>query len=107
MIHPAAAANSFACDGCGHHASFHEMRSESEEYFSGRWTRPDGTFDREAYDADEEVQEALAKKRRLGYTKPMHSSGNLTMPHKAQSTLMDGPKRKSSRGKSFNDLDSA
>ena len=40
------------------------MRSESEEYISGRWTRADGTFDREAYEADEEVQEVLAKKRR-------------------------------------------
>ena len=83
------------------------MRSESEDYISGRWTREDGTFDREAYEADEEVQEVLAKRRRLGYTKPMHSSGNLTMPHKAHSTLVDGPtKRRKSNGKTFDVLDS-
>ena len=110
MIHPSAASSSFSCDGCGHHASFHEMRSESDELVQGRWTREDGTFDRDAYEADEEVQEVLAKKRRLGYTKPMYSSGDFTMSHKAQSTLMDGPqpqKKRRGSGKTFEDLDSA
>ena len=92
MVHPAAAANSFQCDGCGHHASFHELRSNSDEVFRSRWAREDGSFDREAYEADEEVQEILAKRRRLGYTKPMHSTDNLTMPQKAQSTLVDKPR---------------
>ena len=108
MIHPSAASNSFSCDGCGHHASFHEMRSESEEYVQGRWTREDGTFDRDAYEADEEVQEVMAKRRRLGYMKPMYSSGDLTMPHKAQSTLVDGPqKKRKGQTKTFDDLDSS
>lgn len=81
------------------------MRSESEEYIHGRWTREDGTFDREAYEADEEVQEVLAKRRRLGYVKPMYSSNEMTMPHKAQSTLIEGPqKKRKGRAKTFDDL---
>ena len=84
------------------------MRSESEEYVQGRWTREDGTFDRDAYEADEEVQEVMAKRRRLGYMKPMYSSGELTMPHKAQSTLVDGPqKKRKGQTKTFDDLDSS
>lgn len=84
------------------------MRSESEEYIQGRWTREDGTFDREAYEADEEVQEVMAKRRRLGYTKPMHSPGDMTMPHKAQSTLIERPNgKRKGHPKTFDDLDSS
>ena len=91
MVHPDIAGNSFQCDGCGHHASFHELRGDSDRVYLSRWTREDGTFDQQAYEADEEVQEILAKRRRLGVTKPMHSTDNLSMPQKAQSTLIDGP----------------
>lgn len=31
MLNPLQAASSFACDGCGHHASFHNLRNPSEE----------------------------------------------------------------------------
>lgn len=84
------------------------MRNKSEDQIRARWTKEDGTFDREAYEADEEVQQVLAKRRQLGIMRPMHSSGDLTMPSKAQNTLVDGPippkKRKSSLGKTFDDL---
>jgi hypothetical protein len=104
MIHPGAAPTSFLCDGCNHHASFHEMRNKQEETIRARWTREDGSFDREAYEADEEVQEVLAKRKRLGYNKPMYSSVDHVMPGKAQSTLVEGPpKKRKSIGKSFDD----
>ncbi|KAL7275216.1 hypothetical protein RUND412_001865 [Rhizina undulata] len=31
MLNPLQAASSFACDGCGHHASFHMLRNPGEE----------------------------------------------------------------------------
>ncbi|KAK6514850.1 hypothetical protein TWF506_007212 [Arthrobotrys conoides] len=31
MVHPLKATTSFDCDGCGHHASFHKMKSHEEE----------------------------------------------------------------------------
>ncbi|PWW76614.1 hypothetical protein C7212DRAFT_80038, partial [Tuber magnatum] len=31
MLNPLQAASSFACDGCGHHASFHNLRNPGEE----------------------------------------------------------------------------
>ncbi|KAK6530378.1 hypothetical protein TWF694_003734 [Orbilia ellipsospora] len=31
MVHPLKATTSFDCDGCGHHASFHRMKSHEEE----------------------------------------------------------------------------
>lgn len=37
MIHPLKAATSFECDGCGHHASFHNMENKSEQEVIKRW----------------------------------------------------------------------
>ena len=68
------------------------MRNKHEEAISTRWTKEDGSFDREAYEADEEVQEVLAKRKRLGHTRPMYSLAdgtNHTMPEKAQRSLLD------------------
>lgn len=31
MLNPLQAASSFACDGCGHHASFHTLKNAEEE----------------------------------------------------------------------------
>jgi hypothetical protein len=31
MLNPLQAASSFACDGCGHHASFHNLKNAEEE----------------------------------------------------------------------------
>ncbi|RPA86830.1 hypothetical protein BJ508DRAFT_301642 [Ascobolus immersus RN42] len=31
MLNPLQAASTFVCDGCGHHASFHQMKNEGEE----------------------------------------------------------------------------
>ncbi|KAI5820633.1 hypothetical protein BZA77DRAFT_301251 [Pyronema omphalodes] len=31
MLNPLQAASSFACDGCGHHASFHNLKNADEE----------------------------------------------------------------------------
>ncbi|KAF3910750.1 hypothetical protein ABW21_db0209820 [Orbilia brochopaga] len=31
MVHPLKATSSFDCDGCGHHASFHKMKSHEDE----------------------------------------------------------------------------
>jgi len=44
MLNPLQAASSFVCDGCGHHASFHNLRNVGEE-------------------EDEEVTEHRGKKR--------------------------------------------
>lgn len=37
MVHPLKAATSFDCDGCGHHASFHQMENPAEEEAASRW----------------------------------------------------------------------
>lgn len=37
MVHPLKAATSFDCDGCGHHASFHQMENPAEEEAARRW----------------------------------------------------------------------
>ena len=90
------AATSFNCDGCDHHASYHQMRSKPEEELTSQWLRNDGTFDREAYDHDETVQEILAKRRRLGIEGNISSNTEILMPAKARSTLL-GPGKKRSR----------
>jgi hypothetical protein len=98
MIHPIKAPTSFECDGCGHHASFHKMENRIDEAVVSRWKLADGTFDREAYIMDEEVQEILAKRRRQGITREMSSIAATGMPDKAKSTLMgNGASRKRSR----------
>lgn len=94
MIHPIKAPTSFDCDGCGHHASYHAMQNKIDDSITSRWTREDGSFDREAYEADEEVQEVLAKRKRLGIERDMTSNGDLLMPDKARSTLVGQPGRK-------------
>jgi hypothetical protein len=38
MLNPLQAASSFACDGCGHHASFHNLKNAEEE---GEGFRPE------------------------------------------------------------------
>jgi hypothetical protein len=38
MLNPLQAASSFACDGCGHHASFHNLKNDEEE---GEGFRPE------------------------------------------------------------------
>lgn len=96
MIHPLKAATSFECDGCAHHASFHKMENKAEEEVVARWRTADGNFDREAYKMDEEVQEAVAKRRLLGITQEMSSMSDVAMPEKARSTLV-GPARKKQR----------
>ena len=94
MIHPIKAPTSFECDGCGHHASFHQMQNKMEEEIVSRWHRTDGTFDREAYDLDEEVQEAIAKRRRLGIEGEISSNTEIVMPGKARSTLLGTGKKR-------------
>ena len=102
MLHPTKIASSFECDGCGHHASYHAMRSRAEDgaasaaaaAVASRWQRPDGSFDREAYELDEEVQEILAKRRRLGIEGAISSNRDIGMPEKARSTLMETGKKR-------------
>ena len=71
------------------------MENEGEEELLARWKVADGTFDQEAYQQDEEVQETLMKRRRLGIAGSISTEGVL-MPAKARSTLV-GPTRKRSR----------
>ena len=65
MIHPLKAATSFECDGCGHHASFHQMRNkleeEEEKAAAARW---DLNKDHEAYERDEDIREVLGPGKR-------------------------------------------
>ncbi|KZF18965.1 hypothetical protein L228DRAFT_51552 [Xylona heveae TC161] len=37
MIHPTKAATSFECDGCGHHASYHQLENKKEDEILARW----------------------------------------------------------------------
>ncbi|KAF2096576.1 hypothetical protein NA57DRAFT_78181 [Rhizodiscina lignyota] len=37
MLHPLKSATSFDCDGCGHHASFHNMENKDDEEIIKRW----------------------------------------------------------------------
>lgn len=37
MVHPLKANASFDCDGCGHHASFHDLENRREEEVIRRW----------------------------------------------------------------------
>ena len=37
MAHPLNADASFDCDGCGHHASFHDLENRREEEIIRRW----------------------------------------------------------------------
>lgn len=37
MAHPLKADATFDCDGCGHHASFHDLENKQEEEIMRRW----------------------------------------------------------------------
>lgn len=73
------------------------MENKTEDEVLSRWRNASGNFDREAYMMDDEVQEALSKRQRLGITRGMSSTaeGHLMMPEKARSTLV-GSRRKRS-----------
>ncbi|KAI5208187.1 hypothetical protein E4T39_01597 [Aureobasidium subglaciale] len=38
MLHPVKAATSFECDGCGHHASYHNLDNPSEDAILAKWS---------------------------------------------------------------------
>ena len=73
------------------------MHMRIADEFASRWTKDDGSFDREAYEADEEVQEVLERRRRMGTSGELSSNGGLTMPGKARSTLVGQPNKKRTR----------
>lgn len=52
MVHPLKAATSFDCDGCGHHASFHQMENPAEEEAARRWKAQAEREERDKRDAD-------------------------------------------------------
>ncbi|USP81628.1 hypothetical protein yc1106_08902 [Curvularia clavata] len=37
MLHPLKSSSSYECDGCGHHASFHNMENKMEDEIRKRW----------------------------------------------------------------------
>lgn len=52
MVHPLKAATSFDCDGCGHHASFHQMENPAEEEAARRWRAQAEREEKNKRDAD-------------------------------------------------------
>ncbi|EWC48896.1 hypothetical protein DRE_00201 [Drechslerella stenobrocha 248] len=50
MVHPLKATTSFDCDGCGHHASFHRMKSHEEEVEQAAQLRDSATVAASAED---------------------------------------------------------
>ncbi|KAG9949978.1 hypothetical protein KCU85_g3923, partial [Aureobasidium melanogenum] len=38
MLHPVKAATSFECDGCSHHASYHNLDNPSEDAILAKWS---------------------------------------------------------------------
>lgn len=52
MVHPLKAATSFDCDGCGHHASFHQMENPAEEEAARRWKAQAEREEKDKRDAD-------------------------------------------------------
>ncbi|KAH0292938.1 hypothetical protein M436DRAFT_60331 [Aureobasidium namibiae CBS 147.97] len=43
MLHPVKAATSFECDGCGHHASYHNLDNPSEDAILAKWSAQERT----------------------------------------------------------------
>lgn len=64
MIHPVKAATSFECDGCGHHASFHQLENKEEREIIARWQTADRNSIQEASRVSQDVQEIRAPKRK-------------------------------------------
>ncbi|OAL53670.1 hypothetical protein IQ07DRAFT_608982 [Pyrenochaeta sp. DS3sAY3a] len=57
MLHPLKSTSSYECDGCTHHASFHNMENKVEDEIRKRW-------EQEAKDkADQEKTQSRPKKR--------------------------------------------
>ncbi|KAG9842389.1 hypothetical protein KCU98_g8222, partial [Aureobasidium melanogenum] len=44
MLHPVKAATSFECDGCGHHASYHNLDNPSEDAILAKWSAQEKTI---------------------------------------------------------------
>src|SRR4051794_11427961 len=57
MVHPLKATSSFDCDGCGHHASFHMMKSHEEEVEAAARER---VIEIESEEEEEEEQESTS-----------------------------------------------
>lgn len=64
MVHPLKAATSFDCDGCGHHASFHQMENPAEEEAARRW-RAQEEREEEKNKRDEGTGTPAPKRRRI------------------------------------------
>ena len=62
MLNPLQAASSFACDGCGHHASFHQLRG-AEEPATGVVVVGEKRG-REVLEIEDEAVEGESRKRR-------------------------------------------
>ncbi|MCJ1371308.1 hypothetical protein MMC20_002523 [Loxospora ochrophaea] len=75
MVHPAKAASSFECDGCGHHASFHQMENRAEDELVRRWRAEEQEQDNNQTEQQDrereesvEIEEPSAKRKRLAIT---------------------------------------
>ncbi|KAI4745139.1 hypothetical protein E4T50_04540 [Aureobasidium sp. EXF-12298] len=44
MLHPVKAATSFECDGCSHHASYHNLDNPSEDAILAKWSAQEKTM---------------------------------------------------------------
>jgi hypothetical protein len=73
MAHPLKADASFDCDGCGHHASFHDLENRREEEIVRRWKAEEHRRilleeTREAAEADQmrlqDLEAPIRRKRR-------------------------------------------
>ncbi|KAF2003660.1 hypothetical protein P154DRAFT_617564 [Amniculicola lignicola CBS 123094] len=56
MLHPLKSSSSYECDGCGHHASFHNMENKVEDEIRRKW-------EQEAKEKEQERVVARPKKR--------------------------------------------
>ncbi|MCJ1393294.1 hypothetical protein MMC18_006166 [Xylographa bjoerkii] len=92
MIHPVKAATSFECDGCSHHASYHQMENKAENEIISGWKVADRALEQEKYHEDEADQNR-PKRKRLEITQGTVLNSNMGTPENTRSTLV-GPGRK-------------
>ncbi|KNG49768.1 hypothetical protein DDE82_006254 [Stemphylium lycopersici] len=66
MLHPLKSSSSYECDGCGHHASFHNMENKTEDEIRKRWE----IEAKEKAELDDEAQQRPKKRTRaIEYSK--------------------------------------
>jgi len=71
MLHPLKSSSTFECDGCAHHASFHNLENKAEDEIRKRWE-----VEQKAKEDEAQLNNASKSRKRLRLTEGPETANN-------------------------------